>query len=136
MRKTNLLEKALPSLVNVLIIATLSSPLIWIPWDIATKKIITIGLFFFYNLFFLVFNNNRCLGMIIIDTHWEKDYPLKNKLVFILLYSLSFSTLFFWFFFPFDLLLFNMLVLQLPLILIKGTTLHGFLSGDMVTIKK
>lgn len=136
MRKTKLFEKALPSLMNVSFVAILSIPLTWIHCDTATKKIIVIGLFFAYNLFFLIFNNNRCLGMIITDTHWKKTYPLKNKFMFIFLYSLSFSTLFFWFFFPFDLFLFNMLILQIPLILIKGTTLHGFLSGDMVTIKK
>ncbi len=73
--------------------------------------------------------------MTIVGTYWAKDYPLKNQLIWLSLYTLSFSTLLFWVFFPFDLFLINMLCLQLPMILIKKTTLHGFLSGQMVTIK-
>jgi len=135
MKKTNLFEKALPSLINLVVVALLSIPLIWTPWDIITKKICIIGLFFIYNLLFLFFNKNRCLGMIIVDTYWKKEYSLKNKLIFLILYALSFSTLFFWIFFPLDLFLVNMLFLQLPMILIKGTTFHGYLSGQMVTVK-
>lgn len=135
MRKTNLFEKGLASLINVSAVAILSTPLIWMPWTLMTKKIIVIAIWLLFNLAFLVFNRNRGLGMIIANTHWKKDYPIKSKLLFLVFYSLSFSTLFFWISFPLDLFLANMLLLQVPMILITGTTLHGFLSGKMVTVK-
>jgi len=135
MRPTNLFEKILPSLINLAAVVLLSIPVVWNQTDIVTKKIYIIFIFFSYNLLFLFFNKNRCLGMMIVGTYWEKDYPLKNKLLWLILYTLSFSTLFFWLFFPFDLFVINLLFLQLPTILTKRTTLHGFLSGQMATVK-
>jgi len=44
--------------------------------------------------------------MILMKTKYAKNYPMKNHLLFI----------------------------QLPTILIKKTTLHGYLSGDIHTI--
>lgn len=73
--------------------------------------------------------------MMVLGTQWEREYSTKNKLVFLILYTLSFSTLFFWVFFSFDLFLANILLLQIPMILMTGTTLHGFLSGNMTTVK-
>lgn len=52
-------------------------------------------------------------------------------ILYTFLYSLSFSTIVIWIFYPFDLLLFNLLFIQLPTVLLTGTTLHGYLSGRM-----
>ena len=74
--------------------------------------------------------------MMILNIHWKEKYPLKNQLIHSVLYTASFSTLLFWVWFPLDLFLINMLLLQLPTILLTGTTFHGYLSGNMVTVKK
>jgi hypothetical protein len=53
MRKTNLLEKGLTSLINVFSAGILSIPLIWVSCDFTTKKLAAIIIFFLLNLFFL-----------------------------------------------------------------------------------
>jgi len=98
--------------------------------------LVWVGTFFLYNLFFMAFFKNRDLGMMIAKTYWEKDYPIVNQIIYAFLYTGSFATLFIWIWFPFDLFLFNMLFIQLPCILITGTTLHGLLSGRMITVTK
>jgi hypothetical protein len=74
--------------------------------------------------------------MIILGSKWKKKYPFLNQFIYIILYTLSFSTLLFYVFFPFDLFLANMFLFQLPMVLIKKTTLHGFLSGNMAGVKE
>ena len=66
---------------------------------------------------------------------WKEEYPLLNQFIHAVLYTLSFSTLLFWIYFPFDLFLVNILLIQLPSILLTGSTLHGYLAGKMTTIK-
>lgn len=60
-------------------------------------------------------------------------YTYAQKSIYSILYTASFATLFFYIFFPLDIFLVNMLCVQLPLIRMTGTTLHGFLSGNMRT---
>jgi len=72
--------------------------------------------------------------MRIVDTYWDKEYPVSNQIIYSLLYSLSFATLFIWVKYPYDLLLLNILV-QLIFIWSTKTTLHGYLSGNMKTVK-
>lgn len=134
-KETNALEKIIPSIINVLIAFILSSPFLLIDKFGNIWKIAFVLSFYFYNLFFLLFNKNRCLGMILMKTFWKEEYSFWKKFIYINLYTLSFSTIIFWIFFPFDLLIFNLLFLQLPIVLWKKTTLHGFLSGNMVTVK-
>jgi hypothetical protein len=74
--------------------------------------------------------------MIILNIDWKEQYPFKQQIFYVFLYSLSFSTIVVWVFFPFDLLLFNLLCIQLPTVLLTGTTLHGHLSGRMSGYKK
>jgi hypothetical protein len=74
--------------------------------------------------------------MIILNISWKEEYPLKQQIIYTFLYSLSFSTIVIWIFFPFDLLLFNLLCIQLPTVLLTGTTLHGYLSGKMSGYKE
>jgi hypothetical protein len=74
--------------------------------------------------------------MIILGIYWKEDYPKKNQIIYAFLYTLSFSTIVIWVFFPFDLLLVNLFLVQLPFVLITGTTAHGYLSGKMSGYKQ
>jgi hypothetical protein len=133
MTETNWFDKLFASIINVAFVVTFLVPLNYllnINW-----KILLIGIFFLYNLYFLIFNKNRCLGMVLLGFRWKRDYKLYNHLIFIVLYTLSFSTLLFHIFFPFDIFLINMFLFQLPMVLKHKTTLHGYLSGKMVGMK-
>ncbi|MBT4174261.1 hypothetical protein HOC80_04790 [archaeon] len=135
MRKTNAFEKLIPSVLNVFFAFIIFLPFYFSITNSFTKKLVFIGIFFCYNLIFLIFNDNKCLGMIIMKTNYAKKYSKLQHFLYSILYTLSFSTLLFWIFFPFDLFLFNMLVLQLPIIILKKTTLHGYLSGNITTVR-
>lgn len=135
-RNTNFLEKLMPSVVNAVIVFILSLPAYYILGFNLKYKVVLVVMFWFYNLIFIVFNKNRDLGMIVFGTYWKQNYPLKNQLIYSVFYTLSFATIVIWIWVPFDLLLINLLLFQLPFVLTKGTTLHGYLSGDMVTVKK
>jgi len=136
MRSTNLWEKVIPSVINVAIVVLLALPFLifWgngMGWKLATVTICLV-----YNLIVLTFNQNRCIGMMVMKTHWAARYSVASQLAYAVLYTASFATLFFSVYFPFDLFLFNILLLQLPTYLIKGTTFHGYLSGNMETVRK
>ncbi len=137
-RPTNILEKLIPSVINLFVILFISTLLTYIfnitEWS--SRKIVFISVMFIYNFCIAVFNDNRCIGMMIMNTYWDKEYSLKNRVIYSILYTLSFSTLLFYIFFPFDLLLFNLLIIQLPFVLTKHTTAHGYLSGNMKSVKK
>lgn len=135
-KNTNALQKLSVSIINTLFVLILSSPFYSIFGLTTTYRVILVSLFFLYNLTFVFLTKNRCLGMILLKIHWKEDYPLKNQIIYVFLYSLSFSTIAIWIFFPFDLLLFNLLFIQLPTVLLTGTTLHGYLSGKMSGFKK
>ncbi len=136
MRITNVLEKLLPSAINLVVVLLLASPFLII-WGAGLKwKVVTIGIFAVYNLAFAVFNKNRCLGMMLLHTYWQKDFSLLQKLIYVILYTASFATFFYWVYFPFDLLLVNLLLVQLPFVLIKQTTLHGYLAGNNRTTRR
>jgi len=136
MRKTNIHEKIYASIINVIIVFVIFLPFYFLISNLLFKKFIFISLFFIYSFIFAVYYNGRDFGMMIAKTHWKEKYPLKNHIIYSALYTLSFSTLFFWIIFPFDLFLLNMLIIQLPCILITKTTFHGYLSGKMTTIKR
>lgn len=135
MKQTNIFQKVLPSVFNAVAVFIISLPLMIMQADALEKKIILVGIFFLYCFFFQLFNKNEDLGMVVSDTHWKEAYPFKNQLIYSILYTLSFATLFFHVFFPLDLFLANMLLLQLPCVLLTGTTVHGYLAGKMVTVK-
>ena len=81
-----------------------------------------------------MFNQNRCLGMMLFGTTWSRSKKKGHEHLFIILYTVSFSSLFFSIWFPFDLFLVNILLLQLPSILLTKTTFHGFLSGNKFSL--
>ncbi len=132
MRDTTAIEKLLPSILNATFALLLSLPFYLYFGFGLTWKLSVIGIF--YVLQVLDTHENmqfRCLGMRILGTVWEKRYTRLQKNIYSILYTLSFSTLFFYVYFPFDLLLINLLLLQLPAVYFSGTTLHGLLSGNM-----
>lgn len=136
MIKTNAFEKITTSFINVLSALIIFLPFYFTIDNFLVKKIIFIFIFLAYNLIFLIFNKNRCLGMIIMKTKYEKEYPKIKHFVYIILYTLSFSSLLFWINFPFDLFLLNIFFIQLPIVIIKKTTLHWYLSGNIITVKR
>lgn len=136
MSETTPFEKLLNSAINVCFILVVSLPLVFTSEiSIIMKKIIVIILFLIYKIIIIIFNNNISIGMMITKTRWKEQYSLKNKIIHAILYTLSFSTLLFWIFFPFDLFLINIVLLQIPTLYLKGTTFHGYFSGNMRTIK-
>ncbi|MEI6498515.1 MAG: hypothetical protein WCO23_00985 [bacterium] len=134
MKVTNIYQKLLPSVINVLVVFVFLLPLRWVNFPIWEKGIVAVIIFFAYTLIFLIFNRNRDLGMIVVGTYWKEKYPVWQHLIFNILYTASFATLIIWIWFPFDLFLTNMILLQLPSVLLTGTTFHGLLSGKMVTV--
>jgi|SRR3989344_5670763 len=132
MRKTNTFEKALPSLINAMVVVLISLPVAYFySWQI--WRFSAIVLFFFYNLFFTFFYEGRSLGQLACKSYWLPPVTRVQLLVHDFLYTLSFSTLFIWIWFPFDVFFANMLFLQLPTNFITGTTLHGYLSGGLTS---
>ncbi len=130
-KNTNALQKLSVSIINTFFVTILSLPFYYIFGFSTVFKVVLVVIFFLYNFSFIFLTKNRCLGMIILGIKWKEEYPIKQQIIYTFLYSLSFSTIVIWIFFPFDLLLFNLLLIQLPTVLITGTTLHGYLSGKM-----
>lgn len=131
-RKTNAFWKLANSVVNVSFIFIISLPFFFVlGFDSIAYKIIVVLLFLIYELVVAFSPRKIDFGNLLTGSRWIKEYPLRNHVTFAFLYSLSFSTAFVWVLFPFDLLLFNLLFLQLPFVIRTGHTLHGYLSGRM-----
>lgn len=133
-KTTNPLEKVGASFFNMIIALGLSVPFLLILGPTLYWKISVIIMFGLYESFIFIFQKDRCFGMKIMDTYWRKHYTFKQHFIFNIFYTLSFSTLLIYIWFPLDLLIINILFIQLPMSLITGTTLHGYLSG-METVK-
>ena len=130
MKTKNILNKLFASIVNVILTFILSLPFFFLYGNTQKWKVGWIFIFFIYNLVLY----RKCPGMVLVKTHYEKQRTLPQVIFYTILYTLSFSTLIFYIWFPFDLLIFNLLVLQLPSILLTGNTLHGLLSGNIKTL--
>lgn len=130
-RSTTAIEKLSLSIINTFFAVLFSLPFYFIFGFTTKYKVSLVLIFLIYNLYFALFNKGETLGAKILNIKWIKEYPLKNHIIFSFLYTLSFSTIIIWIWFPFDLLLFNLLLIQLPCVLITGYTLHGYLSGKM-----
>lgn len=134
MRHTNIWEKFTASAINLLVVLFLSLPFysLWgfnYEWQISVVII-----FFIVESFFFIFGHDIDLGMRIVGSKWKGRYSLRRHFVYTFLYTLSFATLFIHIWFPFDLFIINMLCIQLPTVLLTGTTFHGYLSG-LETVK-
>ena len=135
MRPTTAFEKLLSSTINVGFVLGCFFPFLFLDLSVFGSKVLLIFLFFVYKIGVICFNHNRSLGMMITGAYWKKEYSLRKQFVHAVLYTLSFSTLLFSFFFPFDLFLLNM-SFQFLMVKLTGTTIHGYLSGRMLTVKK
>lgn len=136
MENTTIYKKIADSIINILFVLIFFLPFYFFIEGLLIKKLILIGIFLIYNASFLLTNQQRCLGIIFMKTKYAEKYSKPQFLIYNILYTLSFSTLLFWIFFPLDLFLFNILFLQLPAIIFKRTTFHGYLSGNIKTVKK
>ncbi len=131
---TTALEKFFASVINVVFILLITFPFLFIYGFSLKWKFINIFAFLLYELILVFTKQKRDLGMMVIRSYWKKPFTNTRYIIFNIFYTLSFSTLFFYFAFPGDLLLINLLLIQLPFVIITKYTLHGYLSG-MVTAK-
>ena len=135
MRVSNTVEKLLNSCFNTVFIFICFLPFNFVIMSLSSKKAVLIILFFLINSLFLFSKNRRLLGMIFLGMKFEKKYKNSQYLIYCLLYTMSFSTLFFWVFIPFDLFVFNLVFIQLPMVKTTNTTLHGYIAGKITTMK-
>jgi hypothetical protein len=131
---SSIIQKIVASLINGGFIF-----LITLPIGLANKfstgwKFSFIIIFYIYEALCGFIKGKRDIGMIIESTHWEQEPSLVRYLFYNIFYSLSFGSMLFYFKYPFDLLIINLIVLQLPSYLIFKKTFHGLLT-NMVTIK-
>lgn len=136
MRPTTALEKLSASVINVLAVFAVFIPFIFLNTSGQSKKLIFCLLFLAYNIVIIFVSRNRCLGMYVTNTYWQENYSMRSQVAYAFLYTLSFVSLLFWYFFPGDLLLVNLLLVQLPFVLLTKTTFHGYFSGNMLTVTK
>ena len=131
MMKTNALDKLLVSVINFVVVVIPTIPF----WFIGYWRVALVGFFLVYQVIVAFSRSGRSFGMVLLGICWAEDYPIRNRLIFAVLYTMSFATIVVWVFFPFDLLVLNLLIVQLPVVLVTGKTLHGFLSGGMYGVK-
>ena len=127
-----LMQIILPPIINGLIVFFFG--VVLAPFQFLPAKIFIILLFFLYNLYFLIFRQGRDLGMFLLDIDWKDSYPLKNKIIYLVLYTASFASLFYYVIFPFDLFLINIFILQFPTVLLKESTFQQRFAGNMQTV--
>ncbi|MDP1690296.1 MAG: hypothetical protein Q8L52_03820 [bacterium] len=136
MRETTVIEKLIPSVVNAMIAIVTATP-VYIAFGPGLGKSSAILVFYLMQILDTHENSRfRCFGMRVFGTVWKKNYSRTQRNVYSILYTLSFATLFFHIYFPFDLFVINMLFVQVPTIILTGTTFHGFLAGGMRSQKK
>lgn len=135
-RPTRPLEKLLCSAVNAAAVLLPFIPIAISDLPLLAKQVALVGLFLAENLIAIAFFDYRLPGMWLLGSFMAEPYPLRSRLRHALFYTASFATLPFWVWFPLDLFLVNMLCLQLPAIWLTGTTLHGWLAGGMVDLRR
>lgn len=127
-RPTTAYEKVIASVVNVIVIVItvfLIMPLLsaWFNW-----KLVTISIFFTYQLVTYFFRDHRDLGMLVVGSFWDRDVHFARFMAYVSLYTVSFGTLLYSIWFPLDLFLMNILFLQLPSVVFRHTTFHGLVA--------
>jgi len=135
MRDTRIIEKIFPSIINTVLLLIITLPILYLRGPDLVWKLTIIGLFYIIQIGHTHENAEfRCFGMKVFGTRWKKKYTKLQRNIYSILYTLSFATLFISFYYPFDVFIINMLALQLPAVLLTGTTLHGYFSGNMRTV--
>ncbi len=128
-RPTTALEKVSASAINAVFAFGLATPFL-IAWGPTLAwKLSVVGLFALYELFVFLVYKDRCFGMQILNMYHKYRFRKRDHILYSALYAVSFSTCLIYVWFPLDLLLINIFFVQLPCVLMTGTTLHGWLSG-------
>ncbi|RJQ29131.1 hypothetical protein C4565_02605 [Candidatus Parcubacteria bacterium] len=132
--KTTIFEKLFSSVINGGIALIVSTPF-FMYWGFSLYwKWSVVLSFFLYELVCYATSGHRDIGMMVVNSHWHNSPSFFRYLVYNIFYTLSFATIFIYLSVPLDLLLFNLIVIQLPSIIFTGTTFHGFLAR-LETIK-
>lgn len=132
--KTKWHQKFFASIINVLTVFILLTPIWFLDISAGWQKFIIIILFFAYELISMILaKDGRDFGMRVVGSRWRKDYSIRRKVVYAFFYTASFASVLYWVRYPFDLLAMNLLLIQLPSVLLSGTTFHGWLAG-MVSV--
>ncbi|MEK7588224.1 MAG: hypothetical protein AAB438_00205 [Patescibacteria group bacterium] len=126
------LEKVRNSVVHILILGIIFYPVTFFIKDIFLLKILFLLLVFIAQIVFVFLNNGRTLSHVIFKTYHKEKYKNWQWLVWSIFYTVSVASILFWVYFPFDLLILN-LIIQYITYLIAGTTLHQLLAGKMIT---
>lgn len=135
MKKNSPLQKLTTSAINVTITLAIYSPLHFLIQSTLNKKLLIITIFFLTHQLFIFTKTKRCIGMRFTKTKYKTIPTSFQYTIYSILYTASFATLLFHIYFPLDIFLANMLLIQLPTIILTGTTLHGYLSGNISTVK-
>lgn len=121
MKNSNPDRKILASIINCTLVTVISLP-IYLVAEPQVWKLSAVILFFAYNLIF----RRRCIGMMVAGTYLERPTSVR----YAALYTISFSSLFYSWHVPGDLLVANGLLFQLPSLALTGNTAHGLLGGQ------
>lgn len=136
-RNTTIIEKAVPSLINTGFVFFILSPFIVFYGFTLGIRCALVCLFLLVQIVDTHTRSQfRCIGMRALGSYWAHNYSSRQKLLYSILYSASFATLVFYVYIPLDIFVVNMLLVQLPCIMLTGTTLHGFLAGNMQSVIK
>jgi hypothetical protein len=128
-RPTTALEKVTASAINAVFAFGCATPFL-IAWGPTLSwKISVVGMFALYEALVFSVYKDRCFGMQILNMYHKYRFNTHDHILYCVFYALSFSTCLIYIWFPFDLLLINIFFVQLPMVLMTGTTLHGWLSG-------
>lgn len=128
-RSTYAYEKIAASFINALFAFGMATPfLIWWGPTLAWKVSVVV-LFGLYEAFVFFVHKDRCFGMQLLSMYHKYPFRKRDHILYCIFYALSFATCLVYIWFPFDLLLFNIFFIQLPVVMMTGTTLHGWLSG-------
>jgi hypothetical protein len=114
-------QKVAASTVNCVIVFTASVPF-YLMFSVDAWRAATVILFFSYNMIF----RKRCIGMMLVGTYSEKP----ASPVYAALYTLSFSTVLWYWIFPLDLALAYGFTVQAPCVMLTGNTLHGWITNE------
>lgn len=95
MRRKNIIKKLFPHFIDISIVVILSFPL-FIFLTRLEWVIVTAILFAAYHVFFLMCNDGRSMGMIILGDHYPEKNNLKKSLLHISLHTCIFGLLLFY----------------------------------------
>ena len=129
------IEKIRNSIINIFITILISMPLIYLTNSLLHKKLIIITIFFLLKSISIFRKDHKTLGMILTKTSWKEKYPKHKHILHSIFYTISFSTIMFYIWFPLDIFSINIFLLQLPSMIKNKMTFHEFISGKMMQVK-